>query len=94
MVSIFTTLYTQPGRYNWLLQYYLRQAGLAMSWVGTGRFIFSHDLSDGDLEAIFDRFVAGACRMRDDGWLWKGAEDNRAIRRGVVRAVVSARLKA
>jgi glutamate-1-semialdehyde 2,1-aminomutase len=26
-----------PSRYNWMLQYYLRAEGLALSWVGTGR---------------------------------------------------------
>ena len=39
--SIWTVCYTQPSRYNWMLQYYLRAEGLALSWVGTGRLIFS-----------------------------------------------------
>jgi glutamate-1-semialdehyde 2,1-aminomutase len=39
--SIWTILYTQPSRYNWMLQFYLRAEGLALSWVGTGRLIFS-----------------------------------------------------
>ncbi len=39
--SIFTVLYTQPSRYNWMLQFYLRAEGLALGWVGTGRLIFS-----------------------------------------------------
>ncbi|HEX6739472.1 MAG TPA: aminotransferase class III-fold pyridoxal phosphate-dependent enzyme, partial [Vicinamibacteria bacterium] len=33
--SIFTVCYLQPSRYNWMLQYYLRAAGLALGWVGT-----------------------------------------------------------
>src|SRR6185312_15429128 len=33
--SIWTVSYTQPSRYNWMLQYYLRAEGLALSWVGT-----------------------------------------------------------
>ena len=41
--SIWTVLYTQPSRYNWMLQYYLRAEGLALCWVGTGRLIFSLD---------------------------------------------------
>ena len=44
MTSVWTTLYTEPSRYNWMFQYYLRAEGLTMSWIGTGRFIFSHDL--------------------------------------------------
>ena len=34
--SIWTVCYTRPSRYNWMLQYYLRAEGLALSWVGTG----------------------------------------------------------
>ncbi|HEX6245394.1 MAG TPA: aminotransferase class III-fold pyridoxal phosphate-dependent enzyme, partial [Polyangiales bacterium] len=32
--SIWTVMYTAPSRYNWMLQYYLRAQGLALSWVG------------------------------------------------------------
>src|SRR6202011_734014 len=39
--SIWTVHYTEPSRYNWMLQYYLRAEDLALSWVGTGRLIFS-----------------------------------------------------
>ena len=35
--SIWTVAYTAPSRYNWMLQFYLREQGLALSWVGTGR---------------------------------------------------------
>jgi glutamate-1-semialdehyde 2,1-aminomutase len=35
--TIWTVLFTEPGRYNWLLQYYLRAEGVTLSWVGTGR---------------------------------------------------------
>src|SRR6478736_2128913 len=38
--SIWMAQYTKPSRYNWMLQYYLRAEGLALSWVGTGRLIF------------------------------------------------------
>jgi glutamate-1-semialdehyde 2,1-aminomutase len=43
LASIWTVSYLQPSRYNWMFQYYLRAAGLALSWVGTGRLIFSLD---------------------------------------------------
>ena len=45
--SIWTVCYTQPSRYNWMLQYYLRAEGLALSWIGTGRLIFSLELHRG-----------------------------------------------
>ena len=37
LATIWTVLFTEPGRYNWLLQYYLRAEGVTLSWVGTGR---------------------------------------------------------
>ena len=39
--SIWTVCYTNPSRYNWMLQYYMRAEGLALSWVGSGRIVFS-----------------------------------------------------
>jgi len=39
--TVWTVLYTRPARYNWMLQFYLRAHGLALSWVGSGRLIFS-----------------------------------------------------
>ena len=49
-----------PSRYNWMFQYYLRAEGLALSWVGTGRLIFSHDYTDADFEAVADLRRGGA----------------------------------
>ena len=57
MSSIWTVFYTRPSRYNWMLQYYLRAEGLALSWVGTGRLIFSLNFDDGDFAAAADRFI-------------------------------------
>src|SRR5262249_5391689 len=37
MSTICILVYSRPSRYNWMLQYYLRRHGLALSWVGTGR---------------------------------------------------------
>ena len=44
--------YTEPSRYNWMLQYYLRAEGLALSWVGTGRLIFSLNYTDADFAEV------------------------------------------
>ena len=35
--TIWTVLFKEPGRYNWLLQDHLRAQGVTLSWVGTGR---------------------------------------------------------
>jgi glutamate-1-semialdehyde 2,1-aminomutase len=84
--SIWTVCYTLPSRYNWMLQYYLRAEGLALSWVGTGRLIFSLNFTDADFAAVADRFVAAGEAMHRDGWWWtETAITNRAIRRRILR---------
>jgi glutamate-1-semialdehyde 2,1-aminomutase len=72
MSSVWTINYIQPSRYNWMLQYYLRREGLALSWVGTGRLIFSLNYTAEDFEAVASRFVAAAEAMTQDGWWWEG----------------------
>ena len=71
--TIWTVLYTHPSRYNWMFQYYLRKHGLALSWVGSGRLIFSLNYSAQDFAAVADQFVAAAEEMARDGW-WLQAE--------------------
>jgi len=91
--TIWTVCYTRPSRYNWMLQFYLRAQGLALSWVGTGRFIFSLNYTDADFEVVADRIVAGARAMDMDGWWWQGPElTNRAIKRRITREMLRARL--
>jgi glutamate-1-semialdehyde 2,1-aminomutase len=90
--SIWTVCYTRPSRYNWMLQYYLRAEGLALSWVGTGRLIFSLNYSDADFEAVCRRFAAAASAMERDGWWWSDpALSNRAIKRGILREMIAQR---
>jgi glutamate-1-semialdehyde 2,1-aminomutase len=86
MSSVWTLFYTQPSRYNWMLQYYLRIQGLALSWVGTGRLIFSLNYSDADLDAVVQRFVLAATQMKNDGWWWHSPElTNKSIRRSILK---------
>ena len=90
--TIWTVYYLQPARYNWMLQYYLRAEGLALSWVGTGRLIFSLDYTEDDFLQVAERFVAAAKAMQQDGW-WSGPPlTNRAIRRQVLREIAAHRL--
>lgn len=66
--SVWTLSYTQPGRYHWMFQYYLRSHGLALSWVGTGRFIFSLNVDDAAFDEVVQRCVAAGRSMREGGW--------------------------
>jgi len=92
MSSIWTVYYTQPSRYNWMLQYYLRAQGLALSWVGTGRFIFSLNYDDADFAAVAERFVAAARAMEKDGWWWEApGQTDKSIRRGIFREMLAHR---
>ena len=88
--SVWLLTYTCPGRFNWLLQYYLRAEGLALSWVGTGRFIFSHNYTDDDFAEVAERIVRAAETMRSDGW-WSEADrlTNKDIRRQVLREILA-----
>jgi glutamate-1-semialdehyde 2,1-aminomutase len=90
--SIWTVCYTRPSRYNWMLQYYFRAEGLALSWIGTGRLIFSLNYSDAEFDAVCERFVAAAVIMERDGWWWADpAASNRSIKRGILREMLAQR---
>jgi glutamate-1-semialdehyde 2,1-aminomutase len=90
--TIWTVCYPRPSRYNWMFQYYLRAEGLALSWVGTGRLIFSLDYTDADFAGVADRFVSAARQMQQDGWWWPSDTlTNKAIRRRVLREMLHAR---
>ncbi|MEY2808339.1 MAG: hypothetical protein RIR65_2756 [Planctomycetota bacterium] len=92
MVSVWTTIYTTPGAYNWLFQYYLRREGLSMSWIGTGRFIFSHDYLESEIDEVRRRFVAAAEAMQRDGWWWNdGTITNKSIKRRILREMIAAK---
>jgi glutamate-1-semialdehyde 2,1-aminomutase len=71
MSTIWIVTYGQPSRYGWMFQYYLRKHGLALSWIGTGRLIFSLNYTAADFDAVADRFVAAAAEMAADGWWWQ-----------------------
>jgi glutamate-1-semialdehyde 2,1-aminomutase len=71
MSTVWTVLYERPSRYNWMLQYYLRAAGLALSWVGTGRLIFSLNHDETSFAEVEARFVSAAAAMMRDGWWWE-----------------------
>jgi glutamate-1-semialdehyde 2,1-aminomutase len=90
--SIWMIFYTQPSRYNWMFQYYLRANGLALSLVGTGRLIFSLNYTDADFAEVADRILSAAREMQRDGWWWfEPALTNKSIRSRVLKEMIQAR---
>jgi glutamate-1-semialdehyde 2,1-aminomutase len=73
--TIWTVLFKQPGRYNWLLQYYMRDEGITLSWVGTGRCLSNMDFTSADYATLERAIVRAARQMKHDGW-WLSAELN------------------
>ena len=75
-----------------MFQYYLRKHGLFLSWVGTGRLIFSLNYSTSDFEEFARRFTAAAAEIKSDGWWWTGkSASNRAIRRSLLKEMLARR---
>ena len=88
MSTVWTVLYTKPSRYNWMLQFYLRAHGLALSWVGSGRLIFSLNYGDVEFAEVAKRFSQAAQDMQDAGW-WDGPEQsNQTIRKGIFKEML------
>jgi glutamate-1-semialdehyde 2,1-aminomutase len=78
LTTVWTVLFSQPGRYHWMYQYYLRAEGLSLSWVGTGRCLFSLDFKDKDYTAVKDALLRAARQMKADGW-WDGDVTGKTI---------------
>ena len=92
--SIWTVLYTQPACYNWLFQYYLRLEGIALSWVGTGRIVFSLNYTQEDFDNVSRCFVRAAQNMQRDGWWWSNpAMTNKSIKRRILREMLKAKFQ-
>jgi glutamate-1-semialdehyde 2,1-aminomutase len=96
MGSVWTFLYAAPSRYLWMLQLYLRAEGLSLSWVGSGRAIFSIDYTEADYQLVADRIVAATTKMQAAGWWWAPAveQPRRALRRALAREFLQARWRA
>jgi len=93
MSTVWTVLYEVPSRYNWMLQFYLRRQGIALSWVGTGRLIFNLAFTEADFSEFSRRFIAAAHAMQADGWWWTAeGQTNKRIRRSVALELLRTRL--
>lgn len=92
LMSIWTVLFTQPGRYNWMYQFYLRAEGISLSWVGSGRLIMSHNFTDEEFEQVSNRFIKAAIEMYKGGWFWFSPRlTNKSINRQVFKEMIAVR---
>ena len=66
--TVWTILFREPSRYNWLLQYYLRAEGVTLSWVGTGRCLSSMDFTKDDYRDLQRMLLDAASTTKQDGW--------------------------
>jgi glutamate-1-semialdehyde 2,1-aminomutase len=90
--SVWTFTYTTASRYHWMLQFYLRSEGLALSWVGSGRVIFSLDFTAEEYGEVVARILAAARRMQGGGWWWElpVPQPRRQLRRQLARELLQA----
>ena len=89
--TVWTVLFKEPSRFNWLLQYYLRAEGVTLSWVGTGRCLSSMDFSTDDYQELQHKLVTAAQSMKDDAW-WLTTEQHptreKAMKTQLIREMV------
>jgi glutamate-1-semialdehyde 2,1-aminomutase len=74
LATVWTVLFKEPSRYNWLLQYYLRAEEVTLSWVGTGRCLSSMDFTQEDYQDLQAKLLNAAHKMKSDGWWLTAAE--------------------
>lgn len=87
LATVWTVLFKEPSRYNWLLQYYLRAEGVTLSWVGTGRCLSSMDFTAEDYRALQSKLFDAALTMKSDGWWLTATEYPEREKRMRVRLV-------
>jgi glutamate-1-semialdehyde 2,1-aminomutase len=93
MHSILSVIFIQPSRYNWVLQFYLRDTGLELSWIGSGRMIMSFDYTDIEFNQVINCFIGAAKAMENEGWWWSSDKlTNKNIKRQFLIDMLSAKI--
>lgn len=86
--TVWTLNFLTPSRYHWMLQYYLRDAGLALSWVGSGRLIFCVNMDEDVFEQVLQRFDSACIQMKEGGW-WECPLSRKALKRVILKETLS-----
>src|SRR5262249_41884468 len=96
LATVWTVLFREPSRYNWLLQYYLRAEGVTLSWVGTGRCLSSLDFTAEDYQELQGKLLTAAQKMQSEGW-WLSEKQqpgrDRIMRSHLLREVAGSLLR-
>jgi len=88
--SVWSILYTDPGRFHWMFQYYLKDAGVNLSWVGIGRLLFSLEWTRADYDRLLERLLVACEEMKKGGW-WEPPVANIKQRLGIEVATAVAK---
>jgi len=72
--NMWCVCYHQSSAYNFLFHYYLRDAGLQMVWVGTGKALINLEFSDEDLSKLTGMLLGAAKKFKADSWWWEDAK--------------------
>jgi glutamate-1-semialdehyde 2,1-aminomutase len=95
MATVWAAVFTQPSEFHWLLQFYMRREGIAMSWVGSGRLIFNLSVTSEEFHALTERIERAVVRFMADGW-WSARPQGvtgREIRNRMLRQALMGRFK-
>ena len=91
LATVWTVLFLEPSRYNWLLQYYLRAEGVTLSWVGTGRCLSNMEFTSEHYQELKTKLIDAARKMSQDGW-WLSRQQQpgreKKMRTGLIREIL------
>ena len=69
--SVWGIRYTKPGRYHWMLQFFILDQGIKLSSIGTGRMNLNLDTTKDELNNLTEKLMTACERMVQGGW-WNG----------------------
>jgi len=78
--NMWCVCYTQRSAYHFLFHCYLRDAGLQMVWVGTGKMLLNLEFTDDDFSRLTRILVCAAKAFKLDGWWWEGGKDVQLVK--------------
>ncbi|GMI36751.1 hypothetical protein TrRE_jg9654 [Triparma retinervis] len=87
--SVWLFQYTEPGRFHWLMQYYLRSRMVNLAWVGTGRLSFSLDFNQEHLSTLRASILLACQDMEDGGWWWTSGPNHSSVIKKMVNKEIA-----